>query len=52
MVEQADSWLGSKEAFLNNDDLGVSYYFKFSCILLDNNKLRKRPEISYLIHCH
>ena len=26
-AEQAESWLASKEAFLNNDDLGVSIFF-------------------------
>jgi len=25
-ADHADSWLASKEAFLNNDDLGVSKY--------------------------
>jgi hypothetical protein len=24
-ADRADNWLASKEAFLNNDDLGVSY---------------------------
>lgn len=27
-AEQAENWLASKEAFLNNDDLGVSLIFK------------------------
>lgn len=30
-ADQADSWLASKEAFLNNDDLGVSCFIQ-NCI--------------------
>jgi spectrin beta len=29
-AEQADSWLGTKEAFLANEDVGVSVFLSFS----------------------
>lgn len=46
-ADQADSWLASKEAFLNNDDLGVSCFIYdsfniynkivlFGCFCVDN----------------
>lgn len=32
-ADQADSWLASKEAFLNNDDLGVSCFIHEHCFV-------------------